>query len=97
MASCGCRADVTGRESVSMKVTFALASLGLLVVTAGCEVETGYGGSYGVVGEYPNTYYAPVYPAPVYPYRYYGHAYDRDHYFDRDYHWDRHHWHHDRD
>ncbi len=65
--------------------TFAL----LLLLTAGCEVETGYGAGYGVYGEYPYTYYGgEAYPGYVYPYPYHHwhhhRPYDRDHYYDRD-------------
>ena len=83
-------------EGLIMRTTLALAALCLLFVAAGCEVESGYGGAYGVVGESPNTYYAP---APVHVYPYYGvPPYDRDHYWDRRHYWDRHrYWHHDHD
>ncbi len=66
----------------------------LLLLTAGCEVESGYGGGYGVYGEYPYTYYGgdvyPGYAYPAYPYHYrhwHHRPYDRDHYWDRDDYW----------
>lgn len=76
-----------------MKFKLLLIGTGLLLLaTAGCEVERGYGGGYGVYGEYPSTYYGGgVYYPESGPY-YYG-PYDRDHYWDRDRHWERHRWH----
>ncbi len=62
----------------------------LLLLVAGCEVESGYGGGYGVYGEYPYTYnggYAE--PYPYYGYYPHLHGYDRDHYWDRHHYWDR--------
>ena len=69
-----------------MKRSVLLGAFALLLLTAGCAVESGYGGAYGgVYGEYPSTYYSGnvYYPAPVYRYHYYHHPYDRDHYWDR--------------
>ncbi len=73
-----------------MKMVICLFGGLVLLLTAGCEVESGYGGAYGVYGEYPYTYsgedygYYPAYPAP----------YDDD---DDDYwrgheHWEHHDW-----
>jgi hypothetical protein len=71
-----------------MKLKLWLIGAALLVGATGCEVESGYGGAYGVYGEYPYTYYGggayyPEYEAPPV----YLAPYDRDHY------WDGHRWH----
>ncbi len=81
-----------------MKRSVLLGGFFLLLLTGGCAVEEGYGGAYGVYGEYPSTYYGPpvyyqnVYPAPVYRYHYWHHPYDRDHYWDRHEHWEHRDW-----
>ena len=90
-----------------MKKLASLAgSMVLLILVSGCEAPGVYaGGSAGVYGEYPTTYYGGYYGYPAYsyrPYRYrYYHPYDRDRYWDRDRHWGRHEYHfgheHDRD
>ena len=75
-----------------MKRIVGLLGAALLLLTAGCEVESGYGGAYnGFYGEYPYTYYGGSYAYPYPYYGYYGHRhpYDRDHYWDRDHDWDR--------
>ena len=76
-----------------MKLLFRAIGLALLLASAGCEVESGYGGAYGgVYGEYPYTYYG--HGAYVYPHVYvYPGPYDRDHYWDRHRRWERHRWH----
>jgi len=65
-----------------MKIIIALASLGLLAATAGCEIEESHhhGGGYsGYYGEYPyrTTGHEVYRPYHDYPY-------DRDHYWYRD-------------
>ncbi len=83
-----------------MKRIVGLIGAALLLLTAGCEVESGYGGGYGgVYGEYPYTYYGGSYVYPGYAYPYYRRfPYDRDHYWDREHYWDRgRYWHGHRD
>ena len=84
-----------------MKRVFGLLALGVLLFTAGCEVEAPYGGSYGVYGEYG---YPTYYGGYSNPYYHHYHPYDRDHYWDRGGHFEQHRWHgdhgwghHDRD
>ena len=82
-------------ENLVMKmIALSLGAL-LLLATAGCETEVGYGGGLGIYGEYPDAYYG-YNPAPNYEYgpSIYVHPgpYDRDHYWDRDRHWERHRW-----
>jgi hypothetical protein len=81
-----------------MRLAVGLLGTVLLVGTAGCEMEGGYGGGYAMYGEYPYTYYGgAVSPGYVYPYPYAGWApYDRDHYWDRDRYWEGNRWHGDR-
>jgi len=77
-----------------MKQLIGLVGAGMLLLTAGCEVHSGYGYGYGgaLYGEYPyTTYYGESYG---YPYHYvHPRPYDRDHYWDRDRHRERRRWH----
>lgn len=75
-----------------MKLAICVIGGLLLLLTAGCEVEDGYGGAYGAYGEYPYTYYGGGYGyAPVYPSPYYGDGDWREHQ-EHEY-WEHHRWH----